>query len=243
MKCPFLHSKNFLAFQQWWKMNCQSVKAAQCAHMLQAACLYGPPLSNPSIAIHPLPPCLCLSVSCTVLVLADGQRRVVGDQKCNTWTMNHHGPQHRNTPVTAPFTSLPAVIPIFFTLCTCSFLWSVFFASLLSLCSSGCPSCYKLDERRPWCVQTFMTVGEREEMRGVIVVALWLQSQIVYLFVTKWVMMTKHFILVQWVRYSSCRAVMMADESGDNTGGIFLWHERHRTKKGLCKTVCQDEGR
>ncbi len=57
----------------------QPLKAAQCAHMLQAACLFGPPLSNPSIAIHPLPPCLCLSVSGTVHVLAGGQRRLVGD--------------------------------------------------------------------------------------------------------------------------------------------------------------------
>lgn len=208
--------------------------------MLQAVCLFGPPLLNPSIAIHSLPPCLCLSVSCTVLILADGQRHVVGDQ-CyeymnyeSSWTTTKKHTDHS-------FLNIPPCCDssLHYSL---SALSSYLHFFLLLSCPFPCVAalvCFKLDESWPWCIQTFVIVGEEEERRGDIVSALWSRSEIVDFCVTRWVM-TKHFILVQWVRYSNQRAVMMTD---DNTRGVFLWYEHHHTKKGLCWSVCKDEWR
>ena len=103
-----------------------------CTHA--AGCM--PPWSAPLKSIHcySSPP-LHVSVSpwavqCLFWLMV--RDALWGTNGMSTWTMNHHGPQHRNTPATAPFTYLPTVIPVFLPLCTCSFLLSVFFFSLFS---------------------------------------------------------------------------------------------------------------
>lgn len=104
--------------------------------------------------------------------------------KHGLWIIMDHNIKTR---VTAPFTFLPVVFPLFFPPSVCLFHFSfVPFARLVGL--------------RPWCIQTFVTVGE--ERSRITAVAPWSRSQIVALCVIKW-MMTKHFISAQWVRYSS----------------------------------------
>lgn len=116
-----------------------------------------------------------------------------GPSDMKTWTMIHHGPPHRNRSVTAicPHLSfhiastllyfLYAVVPPPFSLLVCSF--------------AGWPSYCKFWETL-MCSDSVRGTREKQNhcRYPVITVSNWIR-------VIKW--MTKHFILVQWVRYSS----------------------------------------
>lgn len=142
----------------------QHMKAAQCAHMLQAACLFGPPLS-----IHPLLfiPSLHVSVSqqeVQYMVWLTVTDALWGTSSMKIWSMNHR-PQDENTAATAAFAFLPTVFPLFLTPSISVFHFScVPLAHLVGLVVAS--------SKRPWCVQTLVTVGE--ERSRITILKSWL---------------------------------------------------------------------
>lgn len=201
-------TNNFLAIQESWKFHCwiiwvyhfwQLLKAAQCAHMLQTACLFwSAPLK--SIHCYSSPPSMSVCLSERYSTYFGWRSEMLcGGQAIKTWTMNCNEQQNIKTqPVTSHYKLLPFVFPL-----TPSGS-STFF--LLSLCSSGWPGYWKLRE-------TLMCSDICDSVRGAESLLLLRNHDLkLWLSVIKW-MMTKHFISAQWVRYSSWGIWVLSDRS------------------------------